>query len=438
MSYEISIAFFLCAFVFMLMSALIFRPKNSGFTPQDFFIVFFLIQYGPHAAFPGEMLRLGEPRTIEDDTKYINLLSSAYVSIGFFLYIGNYLYAYLFGGVSFFPGKNDIFISMQNKKKITIAAILYIFVFLAIQGPSLSVTKEYVLYLAGGSSYSYVQIRREIFSDNFYTSTANTLRHNITAVIFSLLLMGFIATRKISYAFLAAGVFVFAAAQLNKFPTVYFLLLSSLIYYSYKNNGKIYIGGASAVIKVFCLIFVVYYILSALYSIQYSGEISSGIVSEEALDKVLPYRLFFASNDGLRLWMMYFPNVSEFVGMSNIKAYAEFFEIDYFNPTKKVPEYFLGTDLTTIQVGFMGAGYASFGTYGVIFYAAIVSVLASFVSSFGIAIQDKNLRSIWISLVGLNMIFVGTRELHTALISGGVISAPIFLFLIFEYFKRKM
>lgn len=416
-----SLLFFSASFVVFILTYVTARPKGEGILPLDFFVIFFILQYGLHAGYPGGMLRLSAGLGAGAEESYLLLLSVSYIGLAIGL-------TQPFRIVT--PGSLVLKEYVLSPRRYIYLGLVFSFLIAITQFPDFSVYREYLKYLFGSSDFSYVQLRREIFQGDIFTTITNLLRQSATVSLFLIGLLFFILGKNSTALAMAGLLFFTCAAQLNKFPYVYYVLSAVILVMTLKGHGRLmaeYDFKKIAIISIGVVF--LFFLLSRLYVFQYSEELAGGLVSSQDISNVLPYRLFFASNDGLRLWVDYFSS-TPFIGFANIQLLADFFGLNYFNPPAEIPYHYLGVELTTIQVGFIGSSYASFGLVGVFLNSLIIAIMVREFSSFVMSIRQYEIRSLFLTVLSINMIFLQTREFHTALVSGGVLIAPFFMYLI--------
>jgi hypothetical protein len=161
--------------------------------------------------------------------------------------------------------------------------------------------------------------------------------------------------------------------------------------------------------------------LFSLYTIQYRAQLSTGNLNYDDLYDTVFYRPFFNQADTLRLWFEEFPEKTPFLGVSNINLLAPIFGFEFVDVTKLIPDKYVEPGLTTFQVGFIGSGYASFGYVGIFLYGMLVTSLASMATVTYLRIRATDLRAVFGSVIMINMYFFFSRELSTALLSGGIV-----------------
>jgi hypothetical protein len=127
------------------------------------------------------------------------------------------------------------------------------------------------------------------------------------------------------------------------------------------------------------------------------------------------------------LWFDYFPHQEGFLGLRGMGSLATVLGLPEVNATELIPEAYVRHINTTMQTGFIGSGFAMGGLIGVVAYAGFVGLFVALLSRLQWADRKRlDLAPFWCVLL-LNMFFFTTRELHTAMLSGGTISVVILL-----------
>jgi hypothetical protein len=413
---------FLIAFLFAASLFFVFRQKRAV-SPSDFFFAAFFVQYGIHASLTPGFLQLREYASSDAATyeQYLLGLTVAYLGI---------IFGFVFGRRVFRVniGWRGQWISSDREHIMWIylfsVSLLILMVF--VQGPGLPVTAEYVKFFVGMSGHEYTHIRRVMFEGNPYLLISEMLRYSLTALIFSGWVYFLVHRKRFHVKALSmAGlllIFIVAGMQLNKFPFVYFIsLIVLVVFYDKFFRGTLSIRPrfyAQSVLVVVAGLFLVYF----LYIVQYRTLLMNNEISFSEIFELLIYRVFYASNDALRLWFEAFPSVIDYLGFNNIGLFR-LFGFDYVNVTVVLPELFLGEVLTSFQAGFIGSAYAGFGILGIIIVSILVGIIVSYADFFAATRRTHFGKVVVASVLSLNLIALTSREFHTALLSGGVLSA---------------
>ena len=391
----------------------------------DGFMLFFSIQYGPHGLWITPLHRVADLVSPANTERFLIGMIIAYLTLA----VGMLVFSTLrldFLATRRFPVQPD------SNAALILISIIYVMPFIALQGPSLPVTSEYIRAFLGTSAFEYDELRREVFSGTPYVRLASLTRQTTTALLISFIVRRCFQSR-MSFAILAPFVvliFPLCAMQMNKFPFVYFFMLIVLTYLGVsRSQGR---SGLSlkqmAVLGAGALAAVV--ILVALYQFQYGRSTSE-------VQEVLFYRIFFCSCDVLRLWYDVFPEKMEHLYLQGIPITAKLTGQPYVNPTVVVPESLVTARQTSFQVGFIGSGYAGYGLFGIAIYSFIASGIVMLAASLQRAFRDDPGASAFLVILTINMFFLTTRELHTAMLSGGTLSLILVFLAIHVVFQPR-
>ncbi len=403
----------------MITSYLYFR--RPFITALDGFFFFFTLQYGPHTLFLTPMHRLANEEITRDSAPLFLIgMTVAYLCVSLGFAFGHFAD---FSKVAIKPFPNIFGRGMP----LVVLTAIYIAPFAVVQGPGLETTREYISAFMGQSQYSYVEIRRVIFAETPYEQLASLTRQTSTAILFAYLIAYSIrepAIRLLSIP--ALGIlFVMCGMQMNKFPFVYFLALAFVVGFTYwQLNQRKPMSQAKKVLAFGGFAVFAFTLIGTLYSFQYK----ENQLSITDIADVIIYRIGLVSSDTLRLWFDFFPNMEPFTGFNNIGPIANAFGQQPVNPTIAIPEEYVPHALTTFQSGFIGSGYASFGFSGIAVSAVIVGVFVAVIAKLQWAFRTDRAAHPFLCVLTLNMFFFTTRELHTAMLSGGTVSV-LLLFL---------
>lgn len=393
---------------------------------MDFFVALFSLQFGPHSIVKHPFL---------ENTDLVNRVYLDY-SIGLsFGYIGIAIGLLIVGiagktrAIRLYPftGKD---ISPRGGVYLLGVSLLYILFFIAFQGFDLGRTVSYLNFFRGNSEFSYTELRREIFEDDAGLSLAAVTRQTSSALLFAALVYCGIKFNSWRYIYLGTAIllFVICSMQMNKFPYLYYALVTAVVIFSNNSytTGK-FITKAIA-IRAIAIATILVSLLALLYFIQYGSELSSGIVTADRLLFRLVSRPFAGNHDSLYYWFDVFPDIYSHIGFANIPAVAKLLNITPFFPTLEVPALYFNVN-TTFQAGYIGGAYASFGYPGIFIYSLFVGGWVAFLTRYESQINYRWQRIVFLAVIGVNMYFLSSRELHTAMQSGGFILAPLIVML---------
>jgi hypothetical protein len=430
---------FITSFLFAVALFIRFRRRRT-ISPSDFFFTALFIQYGIHAGLSPNFLQLSDFANNASIyyEKYLLGLSIAYLGSIFGFVLGRRIF--VFNATPRGPEAHN----QEYLMWLLVVSISLLIFMMVLQGAGLPVTAEYIKYFLGVSSYDYTYIRRVMFDGHPYVIGSEMLRYSVTALIYSGLVYFVLHARskgrRVLYIATLLCIFILAGMQLNKYPFIYFLgLIILVIFYDRLYRGTTNITIRSyfyAVLAFFGFLFLIF----IFYIVQYRDTIINGSLSYHELSGLVIYRAFFASNDALRLWFQAFPEMINYTGITNI-GLLRVFGVEYVNVTTVIPEIFLGDVLTSLQAGYIGSAYASFGFIGIGVVSFIVGVIASYCDYFSGTRRSLFGRVVVASVLSLNLVSFTSREFHTALVSGGVFSVIFAIglgYLLRSYFRSSV
>jgi oligosaccharide repeat unit polymerase len=307
---------------------------------------------------------------------------------------------------------------------LLLVAAAYASIFIILDGPNIPQLREHLLFLFQESAYTYTEVRRILFADSLVSIVQGYTRQSATALLIAFLAITSLRVRWFWRLWFVAAilvVFATAALQLNKFPLFYFLVCAAVGCYVFKKGFSIDVKGRVALLAGVPILFL---LLFGMYVVQYSEQIKSGIVHTDNLVSMVFYRPFMAESDALRLWFEEFPDRTPFLGIRNIDLLADLFGLGFVDVTRLIPVTYINKELTTFQTGFIGSGYASFGYPGIALYGLVVGAIAVAATALINRIREADVKAAFCGVLCLNMYFMFSRELATALLSGGI--GPVF------------
>lgn len=390
------------------------------------FIVFYFMEYGPQTLNQGWMrLSTGMPAFVE--MRYLIGVATANVFVAMGIVLGRCVFTGDYSSWYFAATRGPSVVSAQRAMwTLFICALTYAAVFIALDQMGPPRLLSILRYLAGSGAFSYGEIRRELFAGTIVEQVMNYTRQTSSAMVITLL--GAIVYYKrginrLAAVTIAAVVFITCSMQLNKFPLVYTLSCVAIAIYLIKTNNY-YLPRRHLAIIVLAVLGVIFG-LYGLYNVQYREALALGLVTQDDLWQLIFYRGTLTQADALRLWFAEFPDHTDYLGVANVGLLSGLLGIPFFDVTAYIPAKYTGFEGTTFQAGFIGSGYASFGWCGIIAYALITSMIASFATRLMSRLHNSDLRACYCAIMCLNMYFLNSRELSAALLSGGI--APMLL-----------
>lgn len=412
-------------------SALIFtylslRPKGV-ISAMDLFVALLSIQFGPHSIIPHPFL---EAALLVPGTYPAYAAGLAVAYFGLAAGLGGAGIILNTRGLKMLPPPSAD-LTARAVPLLIIVTIAYVGFFVAVQGFNLSRTLNYLNFFRGESLYTYTQLRREMYEDDAVLGITAITRQSTSAILYATLIYAAIKFKayRLTLVALAAMLFIVCCLQMNKFPILYYTVVTGLVIFftrAYKTGQFLspkLVGRLLLALGAFSLV------LYGLYNIQYADSIKQGLVQNDRVIFRVITRPFSANHDALYLWFAHIPDTIGFVGFGNVTPIAKAFNLEYHSPMVEIPALYTRV-ATTYQAGFIGSSYASFGYPGIFVGGLFVGALVA-----AITLQQAKLKQRWQVIVygavaGMNFYFLDSRELHTALLSGGIAAVPILFALI--------
>lgn len=412
------------------------REKGS-LSIVDYFFILFNLQFGPHACFPMFFFPLIDfnvsVHASENAQKmYFYCMGLAYVGLAMGFYVGKMAITSKSRGEQY--ALRLIPIGYNNLIFLLICT-LYIFIFIGLG--AFGKLLNFSNFLFGNGSLSYQDIRYTALPSD---GLAALTRFSITPFLFSVLLCIYIINRldnrkssKLNI-FVAISLFLFCALQANKLGSVYYFAVSLLIFIGVRQH---FLGGEKnrELRKIAYLAVATIVALLAMVYFQYSSYFTeSGNDIAAFVGSLLVYRMFLSNSDGLMLFLDLYPAIRDHTYFSNVNLITSTLGIAYEDPSVEVAKYFFGTsfssvdDSTTVQSGYIAFSYVSFGLFGVFVYSIFVGWLIMFLTKISLNFKSLLGRVVFTTLIGLNIYFLTSSPLHTALLSQGVGLIPFLFF----------
>lgn len=411
------------------------------------FIIFFLVQFGPHTIFYqnsccSSFSHLSNPQA--SHYVYIQAISVFQIAISFFYLTFNNRLSKFFDKIFHFDR-----IYVGRTKKMTLFLLITAFLLLSVSlilqaSNNFSITN--LKFLMGQSLLSYTFVRRELFEDArialFIASTRFTLAPFLLGMFMINLRVFPIKPkskkwlfRTVAWILIAFFIFLYLQIQLSKLIYIYDLLFIVLLSFflvtnirvitltqlvtfkNFKNLFSILAIGAIALIAT-------YY----LYTFQYENVSLVFDKADISIVNVLVHRAFYASSDAMTMWIDYFSD-NNFFGLSVNPKLSAAFDLNYINTTKVIPQYYFGNSWSSsFQPGSIASGYAMFGMFGVILSGFVIALVLIFSSVVQLAYLDSPYYGVVAAQLILSAYFFTSSELIVALLSGGCLFIPVLYF----------
>lgn len=411
------------AYAAFIASYMAVRPKGV-ISVIDMFVLLFSLQFGPHAIIKHPFL---DSALLVPDIypKYALGLTLAYSGLAGGLYLTGS--ALRLQSIDFSKLSNQ---DITHKTAPIVAAlgIFYVLFFIAFQGFDLSRTLSYLNFFKGDTTFTYTELRRELFEEDSALSLTAVTRQTASALLYGALIYAGLKAhtwRPILFA-IAVLLFVVCCMQMNKFPVFYYTMITGLIVYMDRCYTNKRFLTKKVVVKAIAIAALLLGLLTLLYNFQYGSELSSGVVTGDRIFFRVISRPFAGNHDSLYLWFANFPDTFGYIGFTNIGAIANLLGVPQFSPTVEIPALYVAAK-TTFQAGYIGGAYASFGYPGIICYSIIAGSVVCLINYYEGRLKRRWQRIVYFAVLGMNCYFLSSRELHTALQSGGLLLAPLVL-----------
>lgn len=407
--------------------------EHAGIGIKDYFIVFFMIMYGPQICFvPGFDETISPLISPEIHQQYLVGMAIAYYSVAFG-WLGAHVLgsqtspATLGGAGGHIGGVPTPFVAAPY------LAIAWVVVVAAVEGFSFEKLTTIASYASGTGDLAYVEIRNELFDDRAVDALSRLTRYNITAFLFCMSIGAYVITRRRLALTVVACLLLFlvCAIEIKKFIWVYYLLLATLTTYHVLTElrGKSPLSARALVLAAIGMIVLLGFILVSLYFFQYRSQAEEGDFELFDALYVSVYRIFLVYQDVLLLYFFVYPSSLPHLDGSGIQLLMTILGGEFRDATVEVPVIALNARQTSFPAGFVASGYADFGLPGIAASGIFVGGLVVFLSRVVRRISDPVTRGVFTAMVGLSVNQFTATPLHTALLSGGILSGPIIIWL---------
>jgi len=291
--------------------------------------------------------------------------------------------------------------------------------------PSFIEYKDYVLQFFSMrlSGVAYRFIRVYWFYDSFVVnSVLERARYTIFPILYILSLSYFLLRGRIFISLICAAVFFLVLpASLSKLPVI--IYAGYFVTFYLTKYPRLLTVGWLLIMSVIVSVLLVEG-LSLLYIAQYTESVSYGTVS--------PINLAFQRLWGepysiiVRYYEVY-PKMQIFTGWDGISLIARLIGHDTRMPDIEVPVRVLGPDSGTNPAVFFLAGYAAFGQLGLTIFAFIGFAGLWLIDLIGRQLRFSVIRSAYLAVMGVNILFLNQIALQTALLTYGLGLIPLVL-----------
>ncbi|MBA4017509.1 MAG: hypothetical protein C0483_10085 [Pirellula sp.] len=416
----------------MIFVRCVMRARVTGtLSVIDFFAALMLFMYGPLGLFDLIELPLSGNISTASNQRFLIGIIATYISLSAGIYVASQFQGPILSTDLFFDEsaiESDPMSGIGFSWMLVFAAVLYVVPFLVFPG-AIGTIVENGRYALNNSRYTYTEIRRILAAESPFTQLTSRTRYTSSAIIIAALANTIFLTKRapflrIASAFAAMLIFIVCIAQLNKLATICTFAVIVLSYQYYQLYSQSIKFDKALAWRFFAFGIACIAMLMGLYSLQYREQIQAGHRSLEVMNESAWYRVVANHVDGLRLWFDLFPNEIDFVGLDNVPLFNALTGSEHICPPTLVADAYIGK-FTSLQSGFIGTGYATFGFPGVIVISVAVGYLVRWLTLFQARLCLPGQRCIFSSVMSMNMYWLSTLEFQTGLLSGGALSVPL-------------
>lgn len=280
---------------------------------------------------------------------------------------------------------------------------------------------EFFSMRLSGVAYRFMRIY--FFHDSFIVnSVLERARYTIFPILYIFSIAYLVVRKQIFMSLLCAAIFFFLLpASLSKLPVVIYAGYFMVFYLT--KYPKLLSAGWLLIIACIVSVLLVEG-LSLLYIAQYADAVASGGISPVhlAFQRIWgePYSIV------VRYYAAY-PKLMPFTGWDGINIIARLIGHDVRMPDLEVPERILGPDSGSNPAVFFLAGYAAFGQLGLTIFAFIGFAGLWLIDLIGRQLRFSVIRSAYLAIMGVNILFLNQIALQTALLTYGLGLIPLVL-----------
>jgi hypothetical protein len=304
---------------------------------------------------------------------------------------------------------------------------------------------EHYNYYINDTTFTYSQIRRELFGETTWSTVAAYLRFTLLPLTCGVLVYAAITLKRnrykrILYAIIAVAAPLICAIQLNKLFYFYYIFVYGFIVHFAIQGKEARLSLkriTTSQIALFVAAATFLYILFNLYAFQYRENLQSGSLDNSQLLQTLAYRILFATSDAVKLWIQYFIVEFEPVHFESIGKLCTLTTNGCINAPAMIPAHYLNTINTSMQPGFLGTGISFFGYPGVLFALVVVFSLAVINNLSLYRASHYLIGAVARPIMFMSSYLICSMELTTAMLTGGALVVPIFVSLHLRRRRRK-
>ena len=287
--------------------------------------------------------------------------------------------------------------------------------------------REKTLEFATGqiSGYLYSHYRSLVFSGTFLTDgVLGRLRFVVFPILFLASISWFVETRKYALAFLiGAAIFLALPMSFAKLPIAYFFGYSVFYLFYTRYGGLRFTYFATAIPAIVGLAVIG---LSAIYQLQYNGAEGYSYIFGKPFE-LAHERVWGESYSILLRYFAVYPDLLSFTGTSGINLLAKIAGVEPRMPDIEVARTLLGPNSGSNPGVFFLGGYAAFGFAGLIVFSILGFGILFILDAISVALRFQYIRSIYMAIMSMNVLFFLQVSLQTALLTYGVLVIPLIL-----------
>lgn len=407
---------------------LLSRQRSRDLKISDLFILMLMAVYLPYFLFNRQATSIWNPLSFSEAVMWrgeVGFMTVLAVGSAVFL-IKIALGRFWMGG----PAIPVQSIEMQLINKTSVAAFL---VAALIFGPLMlfpefrdfrGKTLEFIIGNVSGSLYD--QYRNQVFTGTFLMDgVLGRLRFVAFPILFLVSISGCVVARRYLFGLIAALVF-FVALPMSfaKLSFAYYCgyLGFYLLYVRFGRISFVYFAIGVPVIMALAIAG-----LSVVYFAQYHG----AMIFEDTTQNLIGMacnRIWGESYSILLRYFTVYPDQLSFTGGSGINLFAKLSGIEPRMPDIEVAVAMLGTNPGSNPGVFFLGGYAAFGYPGLVAFAFLGFGILFLLDAVGERMRTQYVRSIYLAIMSMNVLFFLQVALQTALLTYGVLVVPGVLF----------
>ena len=420
---------------------LLSRQRSRDLKISDIFILMLMAVYLPYFLFNRQANSIWNPLSFSEA-----VMSRGEVGLMTVLAIGSTVFLIKTALGRFWtpgPASRLQSIDMQLIKKTSIAAFLMaalIFASLMLFSEFRDFRGKTLEFMVGNVSGSlYDQYRNQVFTGTFLMDgVLGRLRFVAFPILFLFSISGCVLARRYLIGLVAALVlFIALPMSFAKLSFAYYFgyLGFYILYVRFGRISFVYFAIAIPVIMVLAIAG-----LSIIYFAQYQGTMIFANMPQNLIGMACN-RIWGESYSIILRYFTVYPDQLSFTGASGINLLAKLSGIEPRMPDIEVAVAMLGPNPGSNPGIFFLGGYAAFGDTGLCVFAFLGFGILFLLDAVGERMRTQYVRSIYLAIMSMNVLFFLQVALQTALLTYGVLVAPGVLFaadhLLARYRRRE-